>query len=182
MLISLLTLMLFSPPQDTTSVGQDETTKDIAPLRHNDYRVHQVGDLQKVDIKIHSKKSDGTKAEHPLKVWVMDTYGKRQEGMMFLEDQDFTEKQGMLFVFPQAEYQRFWMRNTLVPLDIAYISADKTINSTYTMRALDERTDYSSAGRSTWVLEAKAGLFKKLGIKKGDKVDIPDSVKAKDDF
>lgn len=149
--------------------GQQQSADQDRP---NPYRVYQLKELETAKIKIKDK--------HELTVWIMDTYGKRMEGMMFLRSEDFTEKQGMIFVFKKPEIQRFWMRNTLVPLDVAYIGSDGTINSTYTMKALDETTDYSSAKPSKYVLEVKAGLFKKLSIGVGDKVAIPKEVKAKD--
>ncbi|MCA0360898.1 MAG: DUF192 domain-containing protein [Armatimonadetes bacterium] len=133
-------------------------------------RMYQLKELKTTKISIPEKME--------LTAWIMDTNSKRAEGMMHLLDADFTEKQGMLFVFNRAAYQRFWMRNTLVDLDIAYIHANGKINSIYTMKALDETTDYSSAAASLYVLEAKAGLFKKLGVKVGDTISIPKDVKA----
>ncbi len=135
-------------------------------------RSFQLKDLMKVDLKIDEK--------HSLKVWVMDEEAKRQEGMMFLKDSDFTEKQGMIFVFKNDEPLRFWMKNTYVPLDIAYISANGSINTIYTMKAFDTYTDYSSKKDSKYALEVKSGLFSKLGVKEGMKVSIPSEVKAKD--
>lgn len=134
-------------------------------------RTFQLKDLQRADITIAAK--------HKLNVWVMDTEAKRQEGMMFMRESDFTEKQGMIFVFLAAEPLRFWMMNTYVPLDIAYLNADGSINSIYRMEAFDTTTDFSSKKPSKYALEVKAGLFKKLGISVGDKVEIPSSVKAK---
>jgi len=133
-------------------------------------RMYQLKELKTTKISIPEKME--------LTAWIMDTNSKRAEGMMHLLDTDFTEKQGMLFVFNRAAYQRFWMRNTLVDLDIAYIHANGKINSIYTMKALDETTDYSSAAASLYVLEAKAGLFNKLGVKVGDTISIPKDVKA----
>lgn len=151
-------------------VGQ--TQDQEVTLRIVRERTFQLKDLQKADITINEK--------HPLKVWVMDEEAKRQEGMMFLKDTDFTEKQGMIFVFLNDEPLRFWMKNTYVPLDIAYIGSDGVINSTYTMKAFDTYTDYSSKKDSMYALEVKSGLFSKLGIKAGMKVSIPKEVKAKD--
>ncbi len=139
--------------------------------RHVPQRMYQLDDLERVKLKI---------GEHEFNAWVMDTYLKRMEGMMFLENSDFKDNDAMIFVFKEAEPQRFWMKNTLVPLDIAYCSADKKILNTYTMKALDIDTDYSSAGPSKYVIEFRAGIFKKLEIKAGMKVEIPDKVKAKD--
>ncbi|MES1228281.1 MAG: DUF192 domain-containing protein [Armatimonadota bacterium] len=155
-----------------TSAAASTPDKDIAPFRNNPSRFFQTKDLQHIKLTIAGK--------HNFTVWVQDTEAKREEGMMFLEDQDFTEKQGMIFIFKQPEIQRFWMKNTFVPLDIAYISANGKINTALTMKEFDTTTDYSSKAPSMYVLEAKAGIFKKLGIKEGDVVRMTPLVRAKD--
>lgn len=165
MLTSLLLAISILP-------AQTQHDPDIAPLRHNDKRLYQLKDLETTTIVLKDK--------HELKAWVMDTDAKRAEGMMFLEDKDFTEKQAMVFVFSAARELRFWMRNTLVPLDIAYVDSTGRIVRTYTMKALDETTDYSSYGNAKYAIEFKAGLFKKLGVRAGDFVAISSRVKAKD--
>jgi uncharacterized membrane protein (UPF0127 family) len=143
----------------------------IAPLRENSSRYHQLKDLAKTKLTIAGK--------HVFTAWVMDTGAKREEGMMFLEDRDFTEKQGMIFVFKEPESQRFWMKNTFVDLDIAYISGNGRINTILTMTKFDTTTDYSSKAASMYVFEAKAGIFKKLGVKEGDYVRMSPVVRAK---
>ncbi|MBX3114852.1 MAG: DUF192 domain-containing protein [Fimbriimonadaceae bacterium] len=165
MLTSLLLAISILP-------AQTQQDPDVAPLRHNDKRLYQLKDLETTTIVLKDK--------HELKAWVMDTDTKRAEGMMFLEDKDFTEKQAMVFVFSSARELRFWMRNTLVPLDIAYVDSTGRIVRTYTMKALDETTDYSSYGNAKYAIEFKAGLFKKLGVRAGDFVAISSRVKAKD--
>jgi uncharacterized membrane protein (UPF0127 family) len=121
-----------------------------------------------------------TMGEHKFKMWVMDTDSKRMEGMMFLENKDFKDDEGMLFVFPGTATRNFWMKNTLVPLDIAYISREKKVLNTYTMAALDTTTPYPSKGGAMYVIEVRAGLFEKLKIGKGTVCTFPATVKAKD--
>lgn len=134
-------------------------------------RTFQLSDLKMVDVKID---------KHKFRMWVMDTNDKRMEGMMFVENGDFKDNEGMIFVFPEPEFQRFWMRNTLVPLDIAYVGSNLRILNTYTMKPLDETTDYSSYGKSGIVIEVRGGLFKRLGIGRGMAVTLPEGLKAKD--
>lgn len=165
----MLTSLLLALSMLPTQTAQDP---DIAPLRHNPKRMYQLKDLDTTTVVLKDK--------HELKTWVMDTDAKRAEGMMFVEDKDFTEKQAMIFVFTSARELRFWMRNTLVPLDIAYVDSSGRIVKTYTMQSLDETTDYSSHGMSKYAIEFKAGLLKKLGVKAGDMVGISSRVKAKD--
>ena len=134
-------------------------------------RLYQLADLKKATIKV------GT---HELQVWVVDTEMKRQEGMMFLKNTDFTEKQGFLFIFAEEQPLRFWMKNTLVDLDIAYIGENKVINTALTMRSLDTTTDYSSHKPSMYALEVKAGWFSRNRVPVGTKVEIPKELVAKE--
>lgn len=168
MLTSLIITMALSP----TSLPQ-ATTQTQNEKRYIRERTFQLKDLQTVEVSFNDKVK--------YKVWVMDTDPKRMEGMMFLRDFDFTEKEGMLFAFKIAQPMRFWMKNTYVPLDIAYLDSSGKVDSIYTMRAFDTVTDYSSTGfELNYALEVAAGQFKKHGIKVGDVLKIPPEVKAKD--
>ncbi len=156
-----------NPPTAPPAQKEDKPPKRRLVADRN----FQLDDLEVVKVKI---------GEHEFKLWVMDTYAKRMEGMMFLQNADFKDDEGMIFVFDRAEYQRFWMRNTLVPLDIAYIDQRKRIINIYTMKALDEVGDYSSRAPAQFVIELRAGMMAKKQIKPGMAVEIPASVKSKD--
>ncbi len=151
--------------------GSDQNGSATQNPPTNPYRTHQLKDLEVVEV---------TMGEHKFKMWVMDTDSKRMEGMMFLENKDFKDDEGMLFVFPGTATRNFWMKNTLVPLDIAYISREKKVLNTYTMAALDTTTPYPSKGGAMYVIEVRAGLFEKLKIGKGTVCTFPATVKAKD--
>jgi uncharacterized membrane protein (UPF0127 family) len=80
---------------------------------------------------------------------------------------------GMLFEFDRPDVQSFWMKNTLIPLDIIYIGADgRIVSIARNARPLDETPLYSS-GPAQGVLEIEGGLSAKLGIEPGDKVEHP---------
>ena len=64
------------------------------------------------------------------------------------------------------------MKNTFIPLDIAYISADGIINEIYRMEPLDYSIIYPSNKPAKYALEVNAGWFKKNGIKPGMKLDF----------
>lgn len=78
--------------------------------------------------------------------------------------------QGMIFVFVQSEPLAFWMRNTFVPLSIAYIDIKGVIVNIVDMKPQDEST-HPSAGPAMFALEMKQGWFKERGIVAGDKVN-----------
>ena len=77
--------------------------------------------------------------------------------------------QGMIFVFAQSEPLAFWMRNTFVPLSIAYIDSKGVIVNIIDMKPQDEST-HPSAGPAMFALEMKQGWFKQHGVVAGDKV------------
>ncbi len=76
---------------------------------------------------------------------------------------------GMIFVFAESQPLGFWMKNTFVPLSIAYIDRDGVIINILDMKAHDE-TAHPSAGPALYALEMKQGWFKERGIVAGDKV------------
>ncbi len=90
---------------------------------------------------------------------------------MFVTSQELGENEGMFFVFPNAQIRRFWMKNTVIPLDIAYLDPDGVIVNILTMEPLDE-SGYLSARPAQYALETGAGWFARNGVKPGDRVDL----------
>ncbi len=164
-----------TPEQDNPAKKSDdppkqEDTQAKGKKREVPERLYQLNDLDVVTIKI---------GDHSFKTWVMNTASKQQEGMMFLEDKDVEPNEAMIFVYPEPRNMYFWMKNTHIPLDIAFVRQDKVIANVATMKAYDE-TSIPSKGMTLYAIEFKAGTLKKLEIKAGMKVTIPDSVKALD--
>jgi len=76
---------------------------------------------------------------------------------------------GMVFVFEHAEPQAFWMKNTFIPLSIAFMAADGRIINVDDMAPHDERT-HLSKGPALYALEMRKGWFAERGIRAGDVV------------
>ncbi len=105
-----------------------------------------------------------------LYVEIADTKEERQKGMMF---RDKLEKNnGMLFIFENTGVVSFWMKNTFIPLSIAFIDTNYTIVHMTDMSSLSEDTFYSSIFLIKYALEVNQGWFEKNNIKIGDKVII----------
>ncbi len=104
----------------------------------------------------------------PLRVEVAATPEKQERGLMFR--QSLPEDEGMLFVFKEPQELTFWMRNTLIPLDIAFVSADGVILNIHQAKPLDESIQYRSAGSAKYVIETNQGWFARHGIQPGDRV------------
>ncbi len=80
------------------------------------------------------------------------------------------EGQGMLFVFPSPQHMNFWMRDTLIPLSIAYLNAGGLIREIYEMQPLEENSVSSIFNDLVYALEVPAGWFQQNGILPGDQI------------
>lgn len=98
---------------------------------------------------------------------VAGTDEKRTTGLMFRES--LGENEGMLFVFPDSATRSFWMKNTLIPLDIIFIAENMTIVKVYhaTPCSSDPCRLYSSEKPVKYVLEVNANLTANYGIGEG---------------
>ncbi len=103
-------------------------------------------------------------------VEVADDSQERQQGLMFRTE--LGPNRGMLFIFDQEEPQTFWMKNTLIPLDMVFISSAGTVVSV--QRAIPCEADpcqlYPSGAPAIYVLEIAGGLADQLGIVQGTAV------------
>jgi hypothetical protein len=77
---------------------------------------------------------------------------------------------GMLFIFENETYRNFWMKNTKIPLTIAYIDSSGIIKELYDMKPLDISVTYPSKHPVRYALEANKGWFKKNKIHVGCKI------------
>lgn len=102
-----------------------------------------------------------------LKTWIADTEDSRRLGLMHVKQ--LPEDCGMLFVYPAAGRRAFWMENTYVPLSLAYLRSDGTIDQILDMQPLSRRT-HPSQGVIRLVLEVNQGWFERHGVKVGDKI------------
>jgi uncharacterized protein len=92
------------------------------------------------------------------------TPDQQQAGMMFRTEMG--ELEGMLFVNDSPGVRCFWMRNTLIPLSIAFIADDGTIVNVAEMQAKSDAS-HCSAKPVRFALEMRKGWFDKHGIKPG---------------
>ncbi|WP_119678418.1 DUF192 domain-containing protein [Indioceanicola profundi] len=107
---------------------------------------------------------------HDFEVEIARTHAEQARGLMYRES--LAEDAGMLFLYDEPQPLSFWMKNTLIPLDIIFIGRDGRILNIVTAKPLD-LTPVSSEGRGTAVLEINGGLAAKLGIAAGDRVVHP---------
>lgn len=103
-----------------------------------------------------------------MAVEIVQDIEARQHGLMNREQ--LPENQGMLFVFETTQILSFWMRNTFIPLDIAFITEAGEIVDILRMEPLDESKSYISSKPALYALETNAGWFESNGVKVGGTV------------
>jgi len=101
---------------------------------------------------------------HLIHAEVANTMESRTQGLMFRKY--LGPNEGMLFVFPRAEPHCFWMKNTLIPLSIAFLDGEGKIVSTAEMAPMTENT-HCAAAPAKFALEMSSGWFAAKGLKPG---------------
>ncbi len=95
---------------------------------------------------------------------VANTFDSRATGLMFRKS--LATNEGMLFVFPEPEMTCMWMKNTLIPLSVAFIDATGKIVSISEMQPQTETT-HCAAAPAKYALEMNRGWFSSKGLKAG---------------
>jgi uncharacterized protein len=108
------------------------------------------------------------RGDRPLAVRVADTPDERARGLMGIRDLPADE--GMAFAFARPSTASFWMKDTLIPLSIAFVGQDGTIVTLANMTPCraDPCPTYSARGPYTLAVEANAGWFRDHGVHEGD--------------
>lgn len=128
--------------------------------------VAQGSELPKVDIQI---------AGQTAKVEVARTPEELSRGLMYREKMG--ENEGMLFVFQDEQPRTFWMKNTLLPLSIAFFGRDLRIDEILDMEpapaGIQQPRRYASKQPAAYALEMNRGWFQRHKIRAGAKVKLP---------
>jgi uncharacterized membrane protein (UPF0127 family) len=121
--------------------------------------------LTQVPLTIHSKSG-----VHRFTVEVAATPEQQERGLMFRRS--LAPDRGMVFPYNPPAPVGFWMRNTLIPLDMVFVRADRRIARIATAKPLDE-TVIPAGEPVVLVLEIAGGRAAQLGIAAGDTVEWP---------
>jgi uncharacterized membrane protein (UPF0127 family) len=103
-----------------------------------------------------------------FRVELARTGAERAQGLMYREK--LAPDAGMLFVYPTDRPVAFWMKNTLIPLDMLFIKRDGTILSIAERAVPLSEVTIPSGGPVAAVLEVNGGTVSHLGIRPGDRV------------
>jgi hypothetical protein len=104
-------------------------------------------------------------------VEVADDPEERAQGLMFREEMGTLE--GMLFVYDEPGSPMFWMRNTLIPLDMIFAGPDGRILYVHEEAVPGDETGIRPGDGVQYVLEVNGGLARRLGIAVGDAMQHP---------
>jgi len=121
--------------------------------------------VRQPQVTIHS-----TQGPITVQVEVADTPDTRARGLMYRKD--LAADAGMLFIFPNESEQRFWMKNTPLPLDMVFIGADKRIVGIVADTRPFTTNPLGVDGLSQYVLEVHGGFCASHGITAGNQVDF----------
>ncbi|MEP7054404.1 MAG: DUF192 domain-containing protein [Actinomycetota bacterium] len=108
-----------------------------------------------------------------LRVEVAGTAAQRQRGLM--DRIEVPAGTGMLFLFPAESTGGFWMKNTLVPLSIAYVNGDRVVSTAEMLPCPPAQTEcptYEAAGSYTAAVETASGFFAAHGVVPGSRMRV----------
>jgi uncharacterized membrane protein (UPF0127 family) len=87
---------------------------------------------------------------------------------------DLEKARGLAFLYDEDGEMSFWMKDTLIDLDIAFVARDGTVLEVRTMTAGDTETTRSVTKQARFAVEMRAGWFRDFGVKPGDRVNLDD--------
>ena len=105
-----------------------------------------------------------------LEIEIVDNEADRRQGLMYRKS--MPEHRGMLFVFEEQQPQAFWMKNTLMPLDIIYVNDKNVVVSIPKNTTPFSEKSLPSEKPALYVVETNAGYTAKMGIKEGTKISF----------
>lgn len=114
---------------------------------------------------------DTESGQKRFSVEVVDTPEGRNLGLMFRDSMPFSA--GMLFVYDAPQPVSFWMRNTLIPLDMIFAGPDGRIEKVHANAVPLDETSIFGGDAIQYILEINGGLADRLGIAEGDVMRHP---------
>lgn len=103
-----------------------------------------------------------------IDIEIAEDDNSRTQGLMYREK--MKQNQGMLFIFPSESMQSFWMKNTVIPLDMIFVNKNNEIVTIRKNAIPFDEGHYTSTKPAQFVIEVNAGYTDSLGINVGDKI------------
>ncbi len=105
----------------------------------------------------------------PLSVELARTKAQRKKGLMHREE--LGRHEGMLFIFKEDQYLAFWMKNTKIPLSIAFLDENGKVTDIYDMEPYS-LLPVRSRNKCRYALEVNRGFFTECKLSAGDTIDL----------
>ena len=164
--IALLLTSCSGPQADPDTQSQKTPQSSDATAAWNEEATSEPSGLRTLVIDA----SGGKKVK--VRVEVADNIFERARGLMYRTA--LGVNRGMLFVYPKEQRLSFWMKNTPIPLSVAFIDSKRRIIDIQDMKPLDdEPPSYVSAEPARYALEVNQGFFGGRGVRVGDRVELP---------
>ena len=113
----------------------------------------------------------GPSGQQRFHVEVADDPAEQSQGLMFREKMALSA--GMLFVFPAPKHASFWMKNTLIPLDMIFVDATGRVTRVHSGAIPQDETVIDGGPGVAFVLEINGGLAARMGIEPGAELRHP---------
>ena len=129
------------------------------------------GYVHKEDARITFENGNGDKIK--ILAEIADSSEERQTGLMYRKY--LGQKKGMIFVFPAESNYSFWMKNTLIPLDMIFVDGDfEIVDIIENVPPCKNNPcpNYTPNGDALYVIEVNADFSEKYGINLGDKIEV----------
>lgn len=142
---------------------------DVSEFKYSTDRTEQFKNIREPQFKKEGELEFLNKDNNPIKkidVELAENNDERAQGMMYRKSMDDTR--GMLFIFQNEEAQEFWMKNTIIPLDIMYVNSKNEIVRIYKNTTPLSEKPLPSEKPTLFVVEVRGGFTDKYGIKEGD--------------
>lgn len=120
-------------------------------------------------LKVKVLKGAEGKAVHAFRAEIADDPGERSQGLMFRKT--LGPNEGMLFIYTSMREGPFWMKNTLIPLDMLFIGQDKKIHTIIANAEPQTLIPRKPSEPYLYVLEIPGGRAQQLAIQAGDRVE-----------
>jgi uncharacterized membrane protein (UPF0127 family) len=158
--ILIVIIIYFFSSSGSNNKNNTSASKSKASVTNSVYKFTKNGELT-----FNTKNGD---LITKIDIEIANTVAKREQGLMYRTH--MAENHGMLFIFDKDQSLSFWMKNTVIPLDMIFINSKFVIVKIHKNAIPYDESQYSSEKPAKYVVEVNAGFADKYGIKEGDKI------------
>ena len=148
---------------------RDKTNYSINGNRDDNVIIKEPAFSKQGELKYIKSGSDNV-VKKTIDIEIAETDTTREQGLMYRKSMQ--DNQGMLFIFESPSIHSFWMKNTLISLDIIFVDERKEIINIYHSTTRKSLKSLPSLRPALYVVEVNSGFTEKYEIKEGDKIEF----------